>query len=105
VPHGLSLSRCSDDREYIGLAAGVRWQFQRVLRDPRRYDDGMTSESGALRPVGGQGRSFLGVHRMEPRDDGVHLSDDAGNELAVVEYGERVYVNGRVMSFTATKSQ
>jgi hypothetical protein len=63
----------------------------------------MTSEGGALRPVGGEGRSFLGVRRMEPRDDGVHLSDDTGNELAVVLYGERVYVNGRVMSFTAGK--
>lgn len=53
-----------------------------------------------LRPAGGGGRSFLGVRRMEPRDDGVHLFDDAGAELAVVRYGEQVYVNGRVLSFT-----
>ena len=52
-----------------------------------------------LKPVGGGGRAFLGVRRMEPHDDGVHLFDDAGAEVAVVAYGERVYVNGRVMSF------
>jgi hypothetical protein len=40
---------------------------------------------------------------MEPHDDGVHLFDDAGAELAVVRYGERVYVNGRVMSFDAPR--
>ena len=58
-------------------------------------------ESGALKPVGGGGRAFLGVRRMIPRDDGVHLSDDTGAEIAVVAYGERVYINGRVMSFVA----
>lgn len=58
-------------------------------------------ESGALKPVGGGGRSFLGVRRMEPQDDGVHLIDDHGAEVAVVAYGERVYVNGRVMTFEA----
>jgi hypothetical protein len=58
-------------------------------------------ESGALKPVGGGGRTFLGVHRMEPRDDGVHLLDERGAEVGVVAYGERVYVNGRVMSFGA----
>jgi hypothetical protein len=40
---------------------------------------------------------------MEPQDDGVHLFDDAGAEVSVVRYGERVYVNGRVMSFQAPK--
>jgi hypothetical protein len=40
---------------------------------------------------------------MTPQDDGVHLYDDAGAELAVVAYGERVYVNGRVLSFEAPK--
>jgi hypothetical protein len=40
---------------------------------------------------------------MTPQDDGVHLHDDSGVELAVVAYGERVYVNGRVMSFEAPK--
>ena len=64
----------------------------------------MANDGGALRPVGGEGRSFLGVRRMEPHDDGVHLSDDAGHEVAIVRYGERVYVNGRVMSFTPAKS-
>lgn len=56
-------------------------------------------QSDALRPVGGGGRSFLGVRRMEPQDDGVHLYDDAGTKLAVVAYGETVYVNGRVITF------
>jgi len=37
---------------------------------------------------------------MQPADDGVHLIDDSGVVLAVVAYGERVYINGRVMSFT-----
>ena len=59
----------------------------------------MPDESGALRPVGGRGRSFLGVRRMEPQDDGVHLSTDDGAEVGVVRYGEQVYINGRVMSF------
>lgn len=63
----------------------------------------MPEQSDALRPVGGGGRSFLGVRRMEPRDDGVHLFDDAGAAIAVVRYGEQVYVNGRVISFTAPK--
>ena len=58
-------------------------------------------ESGALKPVGGGGRAFLGVRRMTPHDDGVHLFDDAGAEIAVIAYGERVYVNGRVISFAA----
>jgi hypothetical protein len=53
-----------------------------------------------LKPVGGSGRSFLGVRRFDPRDEGVHLLDDNGAEIAVVPYGEQVYVNGRVMSFT-----
>jgi hypothetical protein len=61
-------------------------------------------ETGALKPVGGGGRSFLGVHRMTPQDDGVHLLDEHGNELALVAYGERVYVNGRVISFEAPKA-
>ena len=61
-------------------------------------------DSGALKPAGGGGRTFLGVHRMEPRDDGVHLLDEHGAELAVVAYGERVYINGRVMSFEAPRS-
>jgi hypothetical protein len=56
--------------------------------------------SDALRPVGGGGRSFLGVRSMQPADDGVHLLDDHGVEIATIAYGERVYVNGRVMSFT-----
>jgi hypothetical protein len=59
----------------------------------------MPDQSGALRPVGGGGRTFLGVRKMEPHDDGVHLFDDDGNELAIVAYGETVYVNGRVMTF------
>jgi hypothetical protein len=59
----------------------------------------MAQDSGALKPVGGGGRTFLGVRRMEPHDDGVHLIDDDGKEIAVVAYGEQVYVNGRVMSF------
>lgn len=61
----------------------------------------MPEESGALKPSGGDGRAFLGVRRMDPRDDGVHLFDDAGAPIAVVAYGERVYVNGRVISFDA----
>jgi len=36
---------------------------------------------------------------MIPQDDGVHLTDDNGDEVAIVAYGERVYINGRVMSF------
>ncbi len=64
----------------------------------------MPDQSEALRPTEGSGRSFLGVRRMEPQDDGVHLVDDAGAEVGVVRYGEQVYVNGRVMSFTAPKS-
>jgi hypothetical protein len=62
-----------------------------------------SDEPQALRPAGGGGRTFLGVRRMEPRDDGVRLLDDDGAELGVVRYGEQVYVNGRVMSFTAPK--
>ncbi len=64
-----------------------------------RYDHRMPDESGALKPVGGGGRTFLGVRRMEPQDDGVHLYDDDGADVATVRYGERVYINGRVMSF------
>ena len=56
-----------------------------------------------LKPAPGSGRSFLGVRRMEPQDDGVHLLDDDGLELGVVQYREQVYINGRVMSFTAPK--
>jgi hypothetical protein len=56
--------------------------------------------SEALKPAGGDGRAFLGVRRLSPHGDGVHLFDDQGNEVGVVRYGERVYVNGRVMSFT-----
>ena len=64
----------------------------------------MPDQSNALRPTaGGSGRSFLGVRRMEPHDDGVHLLDDDGAEVAVVRYGEQVYVNGRVMSFTESR--
>ena len=63
----------------------------------------MADSSDALRPVSGSGRSFLGVRRMEPQDDGVHLLDDSGAEIAVVRYGEQVYVNGRVMSFNPAK--
>ncbi|HEY8173318.1 MAG TPA: hypothetical protein VIH21_09525 [Dehalococcoidia bacterium] len=59
----------------------------------------MPDDSGPLKPVGGGGRTFLGVRRMEPHDDGVHLVDDDGNEITVVRYGEQVYINGRVMSF------
>lgn len=61
----------------------------------------MADESQALRPVGGNGRSFLGVRRMEPQADGVHLYDDDGAEAGVVRYGEQVYINGRVVSFKA----
>ncbi len=63
----------------------------------------MPEPSDALRPTSGNGRSFLGVRRMEPHDDGVHLSDDDGAEVGIVRYGEQVYVNGRVMSFNAPK--
>ena len=35
--------------------------------------------------------------------DDLDIFDDAGAEVAVVRYGERVYVNGRVMSFDAPK--
>jgi hypothetical protein len=59
----------------------------------------MPDQSDALRPVGGGGRTFLGVRKMEPHDDGVHLFDYDGNELAIVAYGETVYVNGRVITF------
>jgi hypothetical protein len=59
--------------------------------------------SGALKPVGGGGRTFLGVRRMTPQADGVHLYDDQGADVAVVAYGECVYINGRVMSFDAPK--
>ena len=62
----------------------------------------MGGDSGALKPVGGGGRTFLGVRRMTPAADGVHLYDDDGAEIAVVRYGEQVYVNGRVMKFTPT---
>ena len=62
----------------------------------------MPDERGALRPAGGGGRSFLGVRRIEPHDDGVYLYGDDGAEVGVVAYGERVYVNGRVISFTAS---
>ena len=41
---------------------------------------------------------------MEPREDGVRLLDDTGAELGVVRYGEQVYVNGRVVSFTPPKA-
>jgi hypothetical protein len=64
----------------------------------------MPEESEALRPAPGRGRSFLGVRRMEPQDDGVHLYDDKGSETGVVRYGEQVYINGRVMSFRAGSS-
>ncbi len=64
----------------------------------------MPEPSDALRPAGGTGRSFLGVRRMEPQDDGVHLYDDAGVELAIIRYGERVYINGRVISFSEPKT-
>jgi hypothetical protein len=58
----------------------------------------------ALRPASGGGRTFLGVRRMEPHDDGVRLLDETGAELGVVRYGEQVYVNGRVVSFTPPKT-
>ncbi len=64
----------------------------------------MPEPSDALRPAAGGGRSFLGVRRMEPQDDGIHLYDDAGAELAIVRYGERVYINGRVISFSEPKA-
>jgi hypothetical protein len=63
----------------------------------------MPDLSNALRPSGGGGRSFLGVRKMEPHDDGVHLVDDRGAEVGVVRYGEQVYVNGRVMSFNTPR--
>lgn len=59
----------------------------------------MPEEGGALKPAGGGGRAFLGVRRMEPHDDGVHLFGEDGAEIAVIAYGEQVYINGRVMSF------
>jgi hypothetical protein len=68
-----------------------------------RYDRAMPDDSGALKPAGGGGRAFLGVRRMQPQDDGIHLYDDAGAEIGVVRYGETVYINGRVVSFTAPK--
>jgi hypothetical protein len=61
----------------------------------------MGGQSDALRPVGGGGRTFLGVRKMEPQDDGVHLYDDDGNEMAIIAYGETVYINGRVITFKA----
>lgn len=64
----------------------------------------MADKSDALKPVGGGGRSFLGVRRMEPHDDGVHLFDDDGGDVGTVAYGERVYINGRVMSFTTAST-
>lgn len=63
----------------------------------------MPEQSDALRPAGGGGRSFLGVRRMEPRDDAVYLFDDDGAEVGAVRYGEQVYINGRVMSFTGPR--
>jgi hypothetical protein len=63
----------------------------------------MPDQSDALRPSGGGGRAFLGVRRMAPHDDGVHLFDDAGNEVAIVAYGETVYVNGRVITFKSPR--
>jgi hypothetical protein len=63
----------------------------------------MTDETGALKPVGGGGRSFLGVRRIEPRDDAVYLFGQDGDEIAQVAYGEKVYVNGRVMQFVRGK--
>jgi len=68
------------------------------------YDERMGDEPQALRPSSGGGRTFLGVRRMEPREDGVRLLDDTGAELGVVRYGEQVYVNGRVVSFTPPKA-
>ena len=65
----------------------------------------MPEQSDALRPSsGGPGRSFLGVRRMEPHDDGVHLIADDGSEAGIVRYGEQVYINGRVISFNESKS-
>jgi hypothetical protein len=64
----------------------------------------MPDEPQALRPSGGSGRSFLGVRRMEPHEDGVRLFGDDGAEMGVVPYGEQVYINGRVMSFDKPKS-
>ncbi|HEX5478687.1 MAG TPA: hypothetical protein VFY79_03095 [Dehalococcoidia bacterium] len=61
----------------------------------------MPDQSNALRPSSGGGRTFLGVRKMEPHDDGVHLFDDDGKELAIVAYGETVYINGRVITFRA----
>lgn len=75
-------------------------QYVKLARPQRGpYDRRMPDESGALKPVGGGGRTFLGVRRIEPQDDGVHLYDDDGTDIATVRYGERVYINGRVMSF------
>lgn len=65
----------------------------------------MPEQSDALRPAGGEGRAFLGVRRMEPRPDGIHLTGDDGAELGIVAYGEKVYVNGRVISFNPPKQQ
>jgi hypothetical protein len=65
----------------------------------------MPDESNALRPAAGRGRSFLGVRRMEPQDDGVHLFDDKDAEVGIVGYGEQVYINGRVMSFKASQPE
>jgi hypothetical protein len=59
----------------------------------------------ALRPASGGGRSFLGVRRMSPEDDGVHLFDDDGTEIGIAAYGETVYVNGRVMSFVRPNAE
>ncbi len=65
----------------------------------------MADESQALRPSGGgKGRSFLGIRRMQPHDDGVHLIGEDGAEVAVIRYGEQVYINGRVMSFNEPKA-
>lgn len=63
----------------------------------------MPDQSDALRPVGGGGRTFLGVRRMEPREDAVYLFADDGTEVGAVRYGEQVYINGRVMSFNAPR--
>ncbi len=64
----------------------------------------MPDQSNALKPAGGGGRSFLGVRRMLPQDDGVHLSGNDGGEIAIIGYGEKVYINGRVVSFTKPKA-
>ena len=64
----------------------------------------MPDDSHALRPVGGGGRSFLGVRRMEPHDDGVHLFGEDNAVVGVVRYGEQVCINGRVISFNEPKS-